>query len=55
MVLSDKEMSAVDKDINKTNGPKIQPVEMQCHKCHKREFESIFAFNDHVLNCYGNT
>ena len=54
-ILSDREMVAVEKDLNKMQTMKLVPVEMICKKCNKTDFTDIYDFNAHVLECYGNT
>ena len=53
-VLSDKEMIAVEKDVNSIPSVKLQPVIMKCQKCQKSDFHEILLFNEHVLKCYNN-
>ena len=48
-------MVAVEKDLNKMQTMKLVPVEHKCLKCNKTDFETIYVFNEHVLQCYGNT
>jgi len=55
VVLSDREMVAVEKDLNKMNAHKLIPVDMQCKKCLKTDFDTILHLNAHVIDCYGPT
>ena len=49
------EMVAVEKDLNKMNAHKLIPVDMQCKKCLKTDFDTILHLNAHVIDCYGPT